>query len=125
MPNWASVCWRLPDTGDDGQPKTGRRYYYLALSHGYIQPDMSATEAAQKSRKAAYNRVTKVLGVLRMSWQLDWEMVLDLNASWSNGRPTARHARRVRICAEATTRTAGWASVSFRLCWSRRIPSNP
>ena len=27
--------------GQDGQPKTGRRFYYLALSYGYIQPDMS------------------------------------------------------------------------------------
>jgi hypothetical protein len=23
---------------DDGAPKTGRRFYYLALSHGYIRP---------------------------------------------------------------------------------------
>lgn len=30
-----------PTKGQDGQPKTGRRFYYLALSYGYIQPDMS------------------------------------------------------------------------------------
>ena len=26
--------------GDGGKPKTGRRFYYLALSYGYITPDM-------------------------------------------------------------------------------------
>jgi hypothetical protein len=63
---------------DDGQPKTGRRYYYLALSHGYIQPDMGDSEQAKKSREAAYDTITEILGVLRKSGRLDWEMVLDL-----------------------------------------------
>ena len=62
--------------GDDGQPKTGRRFYYLALSYGYIQPDMSPEGKA--SRDAAYKRVTKVLGVLRMQGRLAWDAVLDL-----------------------------------------------
>jgi hypothetical protein len=32
---------------DDGGAKTGRRYYYLALMHGYIQPDMSTTKVGK------------------------------------------------------------------------------
>src|SRR5262245_57468965 len=31
----------IAERDDGGAPKTGRRYYYLALSHGYIEPDMS------------------------------------------------------------------------------------
>jgi hypothetical protein len=68
----------LADRGDDGKPKTGRRYYYLALSYGYLQPDMSDSPEAKKSRDAAYARITKVLGVLRMQGNLGWHMVLDL-----------------------------------------------
>jgi hypothetical protein len=63
---------------DEGKPKTGRRYYYLALSHAYIQPDMSDTAAAKASRDAAYDRVTDALGKLRKMGRLDWDMVLDL-----------------------------------------------
>jgi hypothetical protein len=63
---------------DDGKPKTGRRYYYLALSHGYIQPNMSASPEGKKSRDAAYDRITRVLGVLRKADKLSWDMVLDL-----------------------------------------------
>jgi hypothetical protein len=32
---------------DNGDPKTGRRFYYLALSYGYIQPDMGASKEAK------------------------------------------------------------------------------
>jgi hypothetical protein len=64
--------------GDGGQPKTGRRFYYLALSLGCISPDMSATDEGKNSREAAYKRVTDVLGVLRMNGELSWEAVLDL-----------------------------------------------
>jgi hypothetical protein len=63
---------------DDGQPKTGRRFYYLALSHGYIRPDMSDTPEAKRSRDSAYARVTSILGILRKAGRLDWDMVLDL-----------------------------------------------
>ena len=63
---------------DGGEPKTGRRYYYLALSHGYVRPDMSDTPAARASRDAAYDRVTAVLGILRKQGRLGWDMVLDL-----------------------------------------------
>ena len=63
---------------DNGMPKTGRRYYYLALSHGYINPDMGASDAAKKERDAAYKQVTEVLGTLRKSDWLGWDMVLDL-----------------------------------------------
>src|SRR6516162_9870394 len=44
----------IAKSGDGGAPKTGRRYYYLALSYGYIQPDMSDTPEGRKSRDAAY-----------------------------------------------------------------------
>jgi hypothetical protein len=68
----------IAEQDDDGKPKTGRRYYYLALSHGYIRPDMSATEAGKASRDAAVDRVTVVLGIVRKQRRLDWDMVLDL-----------------------------------------------
>jgi hypothetical protein len=68
----------IAEQGDDGEPKTGRRYYYLALSYGYVQPDMSDSPEAKKSRDAAYKRVTDVLGVLRKQGRLGWDMVLDL-----------------------------------------------
>ena len=63
---------------DGGEPKTGRRYYYLALSYGYIAPDMGASDAAKASREAAYDKVTEVLGTLRKARKLSWDMVLDL-----------------------------------------------
>lgn len=63
-------------TGDDGQPKTGRRFYYLTLSHGYVTPDMSVE--GKDSREAAYKRVTDILGVLRKAGDLGWDAVLDL-----------------------------------------------
>jgi hypothetical protein len=61
-----------------GIPKTGRRFYYLALSYGYVRPDMGATDEARKEREAAYKKVTEVLGVLRMNGDLGWDAVLDL-----------------------------------------------
>ena len=63
---------------DEGAPKTGRRYYYLALSYGYITPSMAATVAAKAEREAAYDRITSVLGILRKQGKLSWGMVLDL-----------------------------------------------
>jgi hypothetical protein len=69
---------RIAHEEDTGAPKTGRRYYYLALSYGYISPDMGASDAAKKERDAAYGRVLDVLGTMRMSGQLGWDMVLDL-----------------------------------------------
>lgn len=74
----AQKLLELADTADGGDAKTGRRYYYLALSHGYIQPDMGATDAAKKSRNRAYKKVTDLLGTLRMMGTLPWRMVLDL-----------------------------------------------
>ena len=58
---------------DGGEPKTGRRYYYLALSYSYIMPDMSASDAGKKSRDAAYDRIRRTNGTL------GWDMVLDLS----------------------------------------------
>lgn len=74
----ANHLLEIADRGDDGKPKTGRRYFYLALSYGYIVVDMSDTPAGKKSRDAAYDRVTKKLGALRMAGLLPWHMVLDL-----------------------------------------------
>jgi hypothetical protein len=68
----------IAERDDDGQPKTGRRYYYLALSHGYIKPDMSDTAEAKRSRDSACDRITIVLGILRKVGRLGWDMVLDL-----------------------------------------------
>ena len=68
----------IAEQGDDGAPKTGRRFYYLALSHGYIAPSMNATEEAKKARAAAYNLVTATLGALRKQGSLGWHAVLDL-----------------------------------------------
>jgi hypothetical protein len=91
----------IAERDDDGKPKTGRRYYYLALSHGYISPDMSDTEAGKKSRDAAYERVNDVLGTLRKQGRLAWDMVLDLTrelVKWQTyGSPReARAALRLR-----------------------------
>jgi hypothetical protein len=69
---------RIAHEEDDGEPKTGRRYYYLALSYGYITPDMGPSDAAKRERDAAYGRVLDVLSTMRMSGQLGWDMVLDL-----------------------------------------------
>jgi hypothetical protein len=68
----------IAEHGDEGVPKTGRRFYYLVLSHAYLVVDMSDTEEGKKSRDSAYKRVTKKLGALRMAGSLDWDMVLDL-----------------------------------------------
>ena len=59
-------------------PKTGRRFFYVALSHGYIKPDMGATKKAKASRDAAYDRVTSILGELRKRGEIGWGDVLDL-----------------------------------------------
>jgi hypothetical protein len=68
----------LAEHGDGGVPKTGRRFYYLALSHGYIVVNMRDTKEGKQSRDSAYKRVTKKLGALRMAGSLGWDMVLDL-----------------------------------------------
>jgi hypothetical protein len=80
---------------DSGKPKTGRRFYYIALSYGYINPDMSATEEGVRSRDAAYDRITHVLKVLRMQGELGWGDVIDLTREldqWQTYR-SAREAR--------------------------------
>jgi hypothetical protein len=69
----------IAERDDGGEPKTGRRYYYLALSHGYVQPDMSDSPFGRKSREDAYERVTTILGILRKQGRrLPWNHVLDL-----------------------------------------------
>jgi hypothetical protein len=82
---------------DGGNPKTGRRFYYLALSHGDICPDMGAFDAAKRSRDAAYKRICDVLVKLRMVGDLRWEDVLDLTrelVQWRvHGSPREARAR--------------------------------
>jgi hypothetical protein len=68
----------IADSEDDGKPKTGRRFWYLALSRGYVRPDMGAGAAAKKSRDAATDRITDILGTLRKQGRLSWKAVLDL-----------------------------------------------
>ena len=68
----------IAERDDGGEAKTGRRYYYLALSYGYIAPDMGSSDQAKKERDAAYKRVTGILGSLRKKGLLSWDMVLDL-----------------------------------------------
>jgi hypothetical protein len=102
----------ISQTDDDGQPKTGRRFYYLALSHGYIRVDMSDTPEGKKSRDKAYKRVTEILGILRMAGDqldetgfrvaagLDWSAVLDLTREldqwrmYASPREAREHLRR-------------------------------
>jgi hypothetical protein len=91
----------LAETADGGDPKTGRRFFYLALSHGIIAPSMEATVEARKERDAAYALVTDVLGDLRKAGRLGWDAVLDLTrdvAKWQTyGSPReARAAMRRR-----------------------------
>ena len=66
----------LAREADDGEPKTGRRYYYLCLSNGYIRPDMGPE--GKGSRDAFTDRVGDVLKKLRLNGELPWGMVLDL-----------------------------------------------
>ena len=68
----------IANDADGGDAKTGRRFYYLALSYGYINPDMSATVEGRKSRQAAYKRILNILGKLRRARRLGWHAVLDL-----------------------------------------------
>ena len=68
----------LAATEDGGRPKTGRRFWYLALSHGYVDPDMGASKSAKKERDAATDRITDILGTLRKQGKLSWKAVLDL-----------------------------------------------
>jgi hypothetical protein len=74
----APLLVEIANTGDGGKPKTGRRFFYLALSHGHIQPIMDNTKEGTASRDAAYSRITEILGKLRKLNQLPWDAVLDL-----------------------------------------------
>src|SRR5262249_11839542 len=74
----AEALVKVASEADDGKPKTGRRFYYLALSVGLIRPSMDDTPAAKKSRDAAYERITNLLGRLRKEGELSWRAVLDL-----------------------------------------------
>jgi hypothetical protein len=90
----------ISETEDNGTPKTGRRFYYLALSYGYIVVDMSDTPEGRKSRYGAYKRVTEILGILRMNDDLGWDAVLDLTRElvewrvYDSPREAREHVRR-------------------------------
>lgn len=85
----------IANAGDGGAAKTGRRFYYLALSYGYIKPDMSATKEGRASRLAAYKRIGSILGKLRQIGRLGWDTVLDLTRELVKWRTynSAREAR--------------------------------
>jgi hypothetical protein len=68
----------IAENADGGEPKTVRRFYYLALSHGYIDVDMSAGAAGEASRRAGYKKVQVVLRGLRYQGRLGWDQLLDL-----------------------------------------------
>jgi hypothetical protein len=68
----------LAHVADGGTPKTARRFYYLALLHGYIRLDMGASDAAAKARTKAYKRITDVLVALQLNGRLAWDAVLEL-----------------------------------------------
>jgi hypothetical protein len=51
---------------------------YLALSHGYVNPDRGDSAEAKADRTAAQARITKTLGTLRKQGRLAWDAVLDL-----------------------------------------------
>jgi hypothetical protein len=85
----------ISQEADGGKSKTGRRFYYIALSYGYINPDMSATDEGARSRDAAYDRITHVLKVLRKQGLIWWCDVIDLTREldqWQTYR-SAREAR--------------------------------
>jgi hypothetical protein len=96
----APLLVEIADSGDNGKPKTGRRFYYLALSRGYIQPIMDDTKEGKASRDAAYGRITEVLGKLRKLNKLAWTAVLDLTRDLDQWQTytSAREARaRLRL----------------------------
>ena len=68
----------IAEQEDSGAPKTGRRFWYLALSHGYVSPHMGSSDEAKKSRANAQKRISSILGELRKTGRLDWGAVLDL-----------------------------------------------
>ena len=124
---------------DDGEPKTGRRFYYLALSYGYIKPDMGDTAEAKDSRDAAYDRIG-VLGTLRKMGRLDWDMVLDLTREldeWQTyGSPReARAALRERYDEDrwlgnptsrsSSSRRIRWSPCASRWRYAGRCRSRP
>jgi hypothetical protein len=59
-------------------PKTGRRFFYVALSNGYVKPDMGYSDDAKESRDAAYDRINKLLVELRKQGEIGWDAVVDL-----------------------------------------------
>src|SRR5262245_50601690 len=71
------LLW-IAEHEDDGAPKTGRRFWYLALSHGFISVDMGASDVAKAERQKAQKKITDILGTLRKSGELKWDKVLDL-----------------------------------------------
>ena len=75
----AEQLLKIAAEGDGGEAKTGRRFYYLALSYGYLVVDMSEQRRkAEPHELQVMTRVTKKLGALRMAGRLSWDMVLDL-----------------------------------------------
>ena len=71
----------IADRDDDGAPKTGRRYYYLALlatATSDRHHDRHARVGKEVARSAYKTPSPSKLGALRMAGRLGWDMVLDL-----------------------------------------------
>ena len=94
----ARALVELSATADDGKPKTGRRFYYLALMQGLIQPSMEDSPAAKESRGSEYKRVLNILGRLRQQGRLSWDTVIDLTRELVE-RQTFESAREARAAA--------------------------
>jgi len=84
------------------RPRSGEALPAVTLDGGTGLPPATATLAGKKSRDAAYDRVTAVLGILRKQGRLDWSMVLDLTrelVEWqiifASRREARAHLRRI------------------------------
>src|SRR4029077_10271856 len=64
---------------DGGKPKTGRRYYYLALSHGYIVVIMPDTPEGKKSRGWTDKTAENWINVYQLSGKFELNSNLELS----------------------------------------------
>ena len=96
----AEQLLKIAERDDDGEPKTGRRYWYLALSLGHVRPSMEAGDAAATERRKAQKRITDILGILRKQGRLSWDMVLDLTRELERMAVVRIGARRTRLPAQ-------------------------
>lgn len=68
----------LVEIANDGNRRTARGFYYVALSRGLIRPSMDMTKEGKASRDAAYAKITNLIVNLRKAGRISWNAVLDL-----------------------------------------------